>query len=217
MKEQAEAARRLSQWMKDEIGRLVHEHVERLRQQDREREHQRSKSNSWHMMVELRTAFPRKGQLMSSNSQLTGAAGVHFVAARMNALGLHAAPTIRNVPGVDLLVSSLDGRKSAAIQVKTTEWASRTRGKGENKVIWEYQWACKFIEEKSESLFYAFVDLKNFDELPDIYLLPSHDVAKWYRDAGIKREEWKWPRFHAEASFIAKYRNEFEPIFKALR
>ena len=157
---------------------------------------------------------------MASNAQLVGAAGVHFVAARMNALGLHAAPTIRNVPGVDLLVSSLDGRKSVAIQVKTSAWASRTSGRGEAKVISEYQWACKYVEGESDSLFYAFVDLKEFNELPDIYLLPSRVVAKWYRDAptrwGITREEWKWPRFHVEPSFVDNYRNNFKPICKLL-
>jgi len=153
---------------------------------------------------------------MDGNTQLIGAAGVHFVAARMNALGLHAAATIRNVPGVDLLVSSMDGKKSVAIQVKTSAWASRTR----REVISECQWACTYVERESESLFYAFVDLKEFNELPDIYLLPSRDVARWYRDApsrwGIKREEWKWPRFHVEPSFIENYRNNFKPIRKAL-
>ena len=65
-------------------------------------------------------------------SQLTGVAGVHFVASHVAYLGFHAVPTTRNVAGPDLLVSTLNGAKSLSLQVKTTAWAMRTRGRGEN-------------------------------------------------------------------------------------
>lgn len=68
------------------------------------------------------------------NWQLVGAAGVHFVAARLNVLGLHAAPTIRNVPGIDLLVSSKSATKSAAIQVKTGLYAARHHKRKNNEI-----------------------------------------------------------------------------------
>jgi len=52
--------------------------------------------------------------------------------------------------------------------------------------------------------------------LPDIYLMPSKDVAKQYSDSPTKKEDWKWPRFHVDSDFMAKYRNNFQPLFKAI-
>jgi hypothetical protein len=152
---------------------------------------------------------------MKINSQLLGAAGVHFVAARLNALGLHAAPTIRNAPGVDLLVSDREGTRSASVQVKTTNWAARDSGRGESKSLSRYEWASKYVETSSKSLFYAFVDLKDFTELPDIYFLPSQVVAKWYSDRG-PRAGWKWPRFHPASAFMDPYRNNFTKLCRIL-
>ena len=41
-------------------------------------------------------------------AQLTGVAGVHYVAAYLSYQGLHAIPTLRNIAGADILVSTLD-------------------------------------------------------------------------------------------------------------
>jgi hypothetical protein len=153
---------------------------------------------------------------MAVNGQLIGAAGVHFVAARLNAKGLHAAPTIRNVPGVDLLVSDREGLHAVALQVKTSAYAARHH-KRKNNEIFQYQFAGKYVTEHSPKLFYAYVDLKNFDEaLPDIYLIPSKIIAAWYA-AGRKKEEWKFARLHETSSWFAPYRNNFSPLFKALK
>lgn len=70
---------------------------------------------------------------MRRNSQLTGVSGVHYVAAYLSFLGFHAVPTTRNVQGPDLLVSTLDGSTTLSVQVKTTNWAERTRGRGQSK------------------------------------------------------------------------------------
>ena len=56
---------------------------------------------------------------IASKGQLTGVAGVHHVASYITYLGFHAVPTTRNVPGPDLLVSSLDGARSLTLQVKS--------------------------------------------------------------------------------------------------
>jgi hypothetical protein len=155
------------------------------------------------------------------NGQLLGAAGVHYVAAKLNALGLHAAPTIRNVPGVDLFVGSRDGRKSIAIQVKTSRWASRPF-KAQNEKIKEYQWASSFVEKHAPNFFYAFVNLNDFAEpkepgTPEVYMVPSSVVAEWYRSAKKKKKEWKWARFHPKKAFMDPYRDDFNPLIKSLQ
>ncbi len=55
------------------------------------------------------------------DNSLIGAAGVHYAAYRLTRRGLLALPTVRNTPGTDLIVTSLDGRHHANIQVKTTQ------------------------------------------------------------------------------------------------
>jgi hypothetical protein len=74
------------------------------------------------------------------SSQLTGVAGVHYVAACLAYLGFHAVPTTRNVAGPDLLVSNLTGSKALCLQVKTTIWAMRARGRGDQKEPDHYEW-----------------------------------------------------------------------------
>ena len=52
-------------------------------------------------------------------SQLTGVAGVHYVASYLAYLEFHAVPTTRNVSGPDLLVSNPSGSKALSLQVKS--------------------------------------------------------------------------------------------------
>jgi hypothetical protein len=163
-----------------------------------------------------------EGRTMDSkiNGQLLGAAGVHYVAAKFNALGLHAAPTIRNAPGVDLFVGSPDGKKSIAIQVKTAKWASRPNNATPDNIK-EYQWACSYVEKHAPNFFYAFVNLNDFTDpkepgTPEVYLIPSAVVARWYKSVKRVKADWPWPRFHPLKRFVDPYRNNFKPLVRAL-
>src|SRR5689334_20536699 len=100
--------------------------------------------------------------------QLTGVAGVHYVAAYLSILGLHAVPTTRNVKGPDLLVSTKDGSKAIALQVKTSIWALRERGRGTNKTPHHYEWEIGWgsANVRDGYPFFVLVDLKEFRELP---------------------------------------------------
>jgi hypothetical protein len=51
---------------------------------------------------------------------LVGSAGVHHVVSELSRRGIIALPTTRNTPAYDVLASSLDGRRHANIQVKTS-------------------------------------------------------------------------------------------------
>jgi hypothetical protein len=65
------------------------------------------------------------------NKTLIAAAGEYFVAYKLSCLGYLAAPVRLGSPATDLLASTLDGGRTVAIQVKTTGWAERTRGRGD--------------------------------------------------------------------------------------
>ena len=112
---------------------------------------------------------------------LIGTAGVYHVASQLAQQGFHAAVTFGNAPSVDILVASQDGSSPISLQVKTSHWALRNRGRGSRKEPHHYEWD---VGEKSgklnqRSLFFAFVDLKlGTGNLPDVFIVPSsHDFA----------------------------------------
>src|SRR5258708_7573723 len=127
---------------------------------------------------------------MSYESALLGAAGVHFVAFCLQARGYHAAPTIRNAPTVDLLGSAPDGSAHLALQIKTSKWAMRTQGKGNQKKPHHYEWPFswgavlgKSKQQHQKGLFFALVDLRGFPEegeLPDVFIVPCDVLYKYY-------------------------------------
>src|SRR5260370_16821867 len=96
------------------------------------------------------------------HTSLTGAAGVYFVAARLNAMGLQCAATFGNVPSVDILVSSINGFALISLQVKTTMYGLRERGRGAGSKPYHYEldivW--KSAPLNSPNLFFALVYLK---------------------------------------------------------
>ena len=149
-----------------------------------------------------------------SSSQLTGVAGVHYVAAYLAYLGLHAVPTTRNVAGPDVLVSTPDGSKLLSLQVKTTRWAERTRGRGKNKKPHHYEWDIGWGSARNchPLLFYALVDLREFSDM-DVFLVPSNVISEYFA-AGP--EGWPRARYHPEIAEIAKYRNNWDLLAKAL-
>ena len=149
--------------------------------------------------------------------QLTGVAGVHFVAARLSYLGFHAVPTTRNVRGPDLLVSNNDGSKGVSVQVKTTAWAMRTRGRGDQKkphhLEWDIGWSSAKI--KSVRLIFALVDLKDFEDLPDVFLVPSRVIYEYFEEGDPKT--WRRARYHPEIEEIEQYKNRWDTLTKKLR
>ena len=122
---------------------------------------------------------------------LIGTAGVYHVASQLAQQGFHAAVTFGNAPSVDILVASRDGSSTLSLQVKTSHWALRNRGRGSKKQPHHYEWD---VGEKSANLddpnlFFSFVDLKlGKGELPDVFIVPSSRVFAAF-DKGYCRME----------------------------
>lgn len=150
------------------------------------------------------------------SSQLTGVAGVHYVAAYLAYLGFHAVPTTRNVAGPDLLVSDLSGSKALSLQVKTTIWAMRTRGRGDQKQPHHYEWDIGWGSAKINHphLFFALVDLKEFQELPDVFIVPSEVIFEYFK--GGDPETWRRARYHPEVGEIGQYKDNWDLLKKVL-
>lgn len=120
--------------------------------------------------------------------------------------------------GVDVLVSHAEGTRTLAIQVKTTEWAMRLKGRGQDKVPHQIQFPLGYKAAKinNPNLIFAFVDLRGLldDGLaPDVYLVPADYVcrhcADWVDDA-------KMVRLHIGLTDMEPFKNAWELVLTAL-
>jgi hypothetical protein len=118
-----------------------------------------------------------KSKKLKSDSILTGVAGEYFVAAELSKRGYIASITLRNTRGIDILVSNRNANKSVGIQVKSTKY-SNTRSWMLNEKAEDYY---------ADNLFYVFVNLKEKDQRPDFFVVPSGIVARY-----IKRSHKNW-------------------------
>jgi hypothetical protein len=116
--------------------------------------------------------------------QISGMAGVYYVAAELSSLGYIVAVTSRNALGADLLVSTADLDKSFNVQVKT----NRTRGT-------QAYWLMGDVANipVSRNLVYVFVNMKK-DAKPDFYIVGSEEVSKNlepYRSKGKEKYQFR--------------------------
>ena len=102
---------------------------------------------------------------------LTGAAGESYVMYKLLRMGYVAGLSPTGAPNSDIIVTSVDGKRTAVIQVKTRNELGSDGG-----------WHMKEKHEKliSENLFYCFVDLQ---DNPVVYVLPSKVVAAVLKEA----------------------------------
>ncbi len=145
---------------------------------------------------------------------LIGTAGVYFVASQLAARGFHAAVTFGNAPYVDLLAGLPDASASVSIQVKTAHRALRMRGRGDKKYPYQYQWAMgqhSALHHRAD-LFFALVDLRGVtDSLPDVFIVPSEAVAKYFDWSYFKDPTKKrWWRYHPKYETMQPYKNNWE-------
>lgn len=111
---------------------------------------------------------------------LTGAAGEHFVAYRLSAMGFPVALTRGGSPTVDLMVGDLGGSAAVSIQVKTSNRARRSSKTSPENNHWEWDVGRKGLNLRGDSIFYAFVDLRwkaDKRAQPDVFVVPSRVVA----------------------------------------
>jgi hypothetical protein len=128
---------------------------------------------------------------------------------------LQCAPTSGNVPSVDILVSSINGSVLASLQVKTTMWGLRWRERGDDRKPDHYEgeigW--KSARLNGSNLFFALVDLKNFEELSDVFIVPSKVIATYFARGP---EGWPRARYHESVNILEPYRNNWKIICKRL-
>lgn len=153
-----------------------------------------------------------------ANTTLIAAAGEHYVAYMLSYLGFIAALVRQGAPSIDVLASNLTGSKSIGIQMKTTEWAVRTRGRGREKKPFQIQYPLGYraIEQASPNTVVCFVDLRRFEivQSPDVYVVPTKVLITHYEGKDIR--QYRYFRHHRPVKEMAKYKNDWTPIVSAL-
>jgi hypothetical protein len=120
------------------------------------------------------------------NSQLTGAAGVFYVASELSMRGMIALPSIRNVKGADILVADPEGKRFAFLQVKTSKSKVNFWPIGENALKW-----------LGHDCYYVFVRRVNdrFEAFLEKASIVAQEVAaadKMSRERGCKEWALAW-------------------------
>jgi hypothetical protein len=142
----------------------------------------------------------------------TAAAGEHFVAYRLSALGLLAALTRGGSPTVDVLVGDPLGQNAMSLQVKTSNWAWRSYKRKPERNHWEWFVGPKAKDLRSESIYYAFVDLKGGGlAVPDVFVIPSSLVADTFAGTSYAANV-----FWLMAGNKDKYLEAWQPILNRL-
>ncbi|PIS13559.1 MAG: hypothetical protein COT67_01100 [Candidatus Tagabacteria bacterium CG09_land_8_20_14_0_10_41_14] len=138
----------------------------------------------------------------------TGITGEHFVAAEISKRGAIATITLKNVPNIDILSSSIDGKRTANIQVKTGRLTTGGFIVGHNP-----------MKTLGKNFFYIFVFLKDDGE-SEYWIIPQAIVAetaeidyqKWIKGRPAKSKEaprtfqWKY----LKSKNFQKYHNNWK-------
>jgi hypothetical protein len=143
---------------------------------------------------------------MAKDKQKIGVTGEFLALAKLSALGFTVAPTLKNAPHIDILVS--DGLSAKMVQVKTTA----------NK---KNDWICGLPEKSNKKLVYIFVKLDpKTAENPMFYIVPSADVktimTKIDKEFNKRYLEIHGIPFNAEGNKkgVSKFNDSYESIEK---
>jgi len=119
---------------------------------------------------------------MKRSTALTAAAGEHFVAFKLSAMGYPVAMTRGGSPTIDLMVGDINGQAAVSIQAKTSSGARRQYKRNLKNNHWEWDVGAKALTLRGDSIFYVFVDLKwDTAQIPDVFIVPSKIVAEWVK------------------------------------
>jgi hypothetical protein len=93
----------------------------------------------------------------------------------------------------------------------------RTRGRKDKKKAHHHEWDIGWNSAKLNhpQLFFALVDLKEFDALPDVFIVPSTVIFKYFK--GGDPETWRRARYHPLIDDVEQYKNKWGILKKALQ
>jgi len=118
------------------------------------------------------------------NTQI-GLAGEFYVLAQLVQRGLTASLTLANAKGVDILVANAKLKKLLKIEVKTTDKAPHRESLFADEPCYCWTMNAKHEDVADEDLFYCFVALRDCEQLPRFFIVPSCYVATYVREQHV--------------------------------
>ena len=110
-----------------------------------------------------------------------GLAGEYYVLAQLTHRNLVATLTLSNTKGVDILVTNQDLNKLYKVEAKTTDRKPRMERLFGDRPFYVWPMSQKHEKVQDDKLFYCFVLLRDPDELPRFFVVPSSAVAEYVR------------------------------------
>jgi hypothetical protein len=109
--------------------------------------------------------------------------------------------------------------KPITISVKTTIYALREKGRGKDKKPDHYEWdvgwssaeAAKMARENNEKLYFAFVDLRNLNDKPDVFIIPTKKIEEYFFPNG-RQAPWKRARYYLYIKDLERYKNNWDSL-----
>ena len=132
-----------------------------------------------------------KKQRFGIPAQISGMAGVYYVAYELSRRSYVALPTNRNVAGFDIVASNQEGLKQVTLQVKTIQTKQN---------FWLINSQVPDYMRKSNHAFYIFVRFDKEQDKTECFIVSAKDVAKqidgyikdWYKTHGKKTKPSSW-------------------------
>ncbi|MGC8622258.1 MAG: hypothetical protein ACP5U0_10120 [Caldisphaera sp.] len=108
----------------------------------------------------------------------------------------------------------IEGKDKIWLNVKTTFSALRERGRGDNKKPDHYEWdvgwsSAHAAKSMKRSLIFVFVDLKELKSEPDLFIIPSAVIEKYFLPHGRQAPKWRRARYHPRVGEIEKYKSNW--------
>jgi hypothetical protein len=142
-----------------------------------------------------------EGYMNTVSKDLIGIAGVHWVVSKLSMRGMVAMPTVRNTGGIDILVSSRDGKRMASLQVKAS---------GKKVKFWPAPKHDKVLDGKN--CFYVFLRYIESDENFEAFLVSGAEVKKQVKenaDYYSKKGRKEFPYFEVYKEDESVYRKDW--------
>jgi hypothetical protein len=141
---------------------------------------------------------------MSKKNIPVSVAGKHYVVYKLLMKGYPVGFSRANSQGIDLVINDREGNNAVSIQVLTsiTAWVEYTRKPANN----HWEWPISLINSTLDKshFFYAFVDLKFGNGIPDVYVVPFAAVAEKFKP-GFEGSDTVWIMTKEKAKFLAAW------------
>ncbi len=153
-----------------------------------------------------------------TEAQIAAVAGEYYVAHKLATLGFLPTLVRDRMPRSNLLVSSPDGERTTAVQVKSALNAACENEPGRtDRFSLRFPLGNRAVQSCSDNTFFCFVDLRRITPSapPDVYVLPAATLKQEYE--GISLRKYSQLYYQRPWQVLQPFRNNWEPIELALR